>query len=184
MSLAVSTLFKPLHCPLLHPALEARQSVLPGLLLQAARRQLRKSARLGGGGRVGGGRRQVRGGRHPVPSHPCMRCRRSLIIAGRGCGGGRLGLDDGGHPRRVRLPPHVLCVRQLVVFLVFHSPVLKPDLYLPLRQCKSMCNLNSAPACQVTVEVELLQQKKNFENFVQKIFEVFTFSNSSIWCLV
>ena len=100
-----------------------------------------------------------------------MRSRRGLIIAGRRCGGGRLGLDDGGHPRGVRLPSHVLCVRQLVVFLVFHSAVLKPDLDLPLRQCKSVCNLNSTPACQVTVEVELLQREKSvrilfdFESF-------------------
>ena len=165
MSLAVSTLFKPL---LLHPALEACQSVLPGLLLQAAWGQLRKSAWLRGRGRVGGGRRQVRGGGHPVPSsHPCVRCRRGLIIAGRGGGGGRLRLDDGGHPRRVCLPPHVLRVRQIVVFLVFHSPVLKPDLDLPLRQCKRMCNLNPAPSCQVTVEVELLEREH--ENFVQKL---------------
>ena len=97
-----------------------------------------------------------------------MRCRRSLIIAGRGGGGGRLGLDDGGHPRGVRLPPHVLRVRQLVVFLVFHSPVLKPDLDLPLRQCKRMCNLNPPTSGQVTVEVELLQKQKH-ENFVQNL---------------
>ena len=92
-----------------------------------------------------------------------MRSRRRLIIAGRGGGGGRLGLDDGGHPHGVRLPPHVLRVRQLVVFLVFHSPVLKPDLDLPLRQCKSVCNLNSTSSCQVTVEVELLQREKASE---------------------
>ena len=88
-----------------------------------------------------------------------MRCRRRLIIARRGGGGGRLGLDDGGDPRGVRLPPHVLCVRQLVVFLVFHPPVLKPDLDLPLGECKGVRNLNSTSSCQVAVEMELLQQK-------------------------
>ena len=85
-----------------------------------------------------------------------MRRRRRLIIAGSRRRGGRLRLDDRRHPRGVRLPPHVLCVRQLVVFLVFHSPILKPDLYLPLRQCKGMCNLNSTSPRQVTVEVKLL----------------------------
>lgn len=144
---------------------------------------MRKSAWLRGGGRVGVGRGQVRGGRHPVSSHSCVRSRRRLIIAGRGGGGGRLGLDDGGHPRGVRLPPHVLCVRQLVVFLVFHSPVLKPDLDLPLRQCKSVCNLNSTSSCQVTVEVELLQREKASEFCsTQNLFLLFPTRASGAWC--
>ena len=104
-----------------------------------------------------------------------MGCRRRLIIARRGGGGGRLGLDDGGDPRGVRLPPHVLCVRQLVVFLVFHSPILKPDLDLPFRQCKSVCNLNPTPSCQVTVEVELLQKSS-----MRTLFGIFEFFSESL----
>ena len=89
-----------------------------------------------------------------------MRCRRRLIIAGSRRRGGRLRLDDRRHPRGVRLPPHVLCVRQLVVFLVFHPPVLKPDLDLPFGECKSVRNLNSTSPCQVAIEMELLQKER------------------------
>jgi len=38
-----------------------------------------------------------------------------------------LGLDDGGDPGGVSLPPHVLRVRELVVFFVLHPPVLEPN---------------------------------------------------------
>ena len=43
-----------------------------------------------------------------------------------------LGLDDGGDPRGVGLPPHVLGVGELVVFFVLHPPVLEPNFDLSL----------------------------------------------------
>ena len=38
-----------------------------------------------------------------------------------------LGLDDGGHARRVGFPPYVLGVGKFVVFFVLHPPVLEPN---------------------------------------------------------
>ena len=112
-----------------------------------------------------------------------MRCRRRLIIAGSRRRGGRLRLDDRRHPRGVRLPPHVLCVRQLVVFLVFHPPVLKPDLDLPLGECKGVRNLNSTSPCQVAVEMELLQEKRNVNvGILLREFLLFPTPASGVWC--
>lgn len=51
--------------------------------------------------------------------------------------------------------PHVFGVRQVVVFLVFHPPVLEPYLDLPFRQYQRMSDLNPPPPGQVFVEVEL-----------------------------
>lgn len=47
---------------------------------------------------------------------------------------------------------------RLDLLLQLHSPVLEPDLDLPLRETQGMRDLDSAAAGQVAVEVELLLQ--------------------------
>lgn len=54
--------------------------------------------------------------------------------------------------RRVRKP------FRLLVLLVFHSPVLKPNLYLTLGQIQQICHLHSSGATEITVKVKLLLQ--------------------------
>ena len=49
------------------------------------------------------------------------------------------------------------------LLLEFHSPVLEPDLYLPLSQTQGVSNLNATSPCQVVVEVELLLQLQGLE---------------------
>ena len=49
-----------------------------------------------------------------------------------------------------------LGVGKFVVFLPLHSPVLKPDLDLALRQAERVGDLDAAPPSQVAVEVEFL----------------------------
>ena len=48
-----------------------------------------------------------------------------------------------------------------MLFLPLHSPVLKPDLDLPLRQTQRMRDFDPAPAREVPVEVELFFQLKD-----------------------
>ena len=85
-------------------------------------------------GGVAGGRAEAVLGAGPAPAP----ARGALIGVGVGpgpCAWGRpapargvlLGLDDGGDPGGVSLPPHVLRVRELVVFFVLHPPVLEPN---------------------------------------------------------
>ena len=80
-----------------------------------------------------------------------------MIIAGSGRCSGRFGLDDGGDPSRVGLPPNVLGVGQLVVLLVLHPAVLEPNLYLSLGQAEGVSDFNSPSPSQVAIEVELLK---------------------------
>ena len=54
-----------------------------------------------------------------------------------------------------------LGVRQLVVFLPFHSSVLKPNFDLPLRETKSVCNLNPPPSSQIPVKMKFLLEFQN-----------------------
>ena len=49
-------------------------------------------------------------------------------------------------------------MRQLVVFLPFHAPVLEPNLDLAFREVQRMRYLDPAPAREVLVVVELLLQ--------------------------
>ena len=49
------------------------------------------------------------------------------------------------------------------LLLEFHSPVLEPDLYLPLSQTEGVSNLNATSASQIVVEVELLLQLQGLE---------------------
>ena len=49
------------------------------------------------------------------------------------------------------------------LLLEFHSPVLEPDLDLPLSQTQGVSNLNATSASQVVVEVELLLQLQGLE---------------------
>jgi hypothetical protein len=90
--------------------------------------------------------------------------RRRLIIAARICcaaaGRRRLWLDDGGDAGRIRLSPNVFRVGQFVVLLVFHAPVLEPDLDLSFGEAKRMRNLYSPAAGQIAVKVELLKAKQ------------------------
>lgn len=51
-----------------------------------------------------------------------------------------------------------LGVGQFVIFLPFHSPVLKPDLDLAFRQAECVGDLNAAPPGQVSVKMKLLFQ--------------------------
>ena len=51
-----------------------------------------------------------------------------------------------------------LGVGKFVVFLPLHSPVLKPDLDLALRQAERVGDLDAAPPGQVAVKVEFLLQ--------------------------
>lgn len=87
-------------------------------------------------GGVAGGRAEAVLGAGPAPAP----ARGALIGVGVGPGprargrpapapgpGVLLGLDDGGDPGGVGLPPHVLRVRELVVFFVLHPPVLEPN---------------------------------------------------------
>ena len=89
-------------------------------------------------GGVAGGRAEAVLGAGPAPA-PAP-ARGALIGVGVGPGprargrpapapgpGVLLGLDDGGDPGGVGLPPHVLRVRELVVFFVLHPPVLEPN---------------------------------------------------------
>ena len=54
-----------------------------------------------------------------------------------------------------------LGVGQLVVFLPFHSSVLKPNFDLPLRETKSVCNLNPPPSSQIPVKMKFLLEFQN-----------------------
>lgn len=54
-----------------------------------------------------------------------------------------------------------LGVWQFVVFLPFHSSVLKPDFDLPLGQTKSVRDLDPPPPGQVPVKMKLLFQLQN-----------------------
>ena len=56
------------------------------------------------------------------------------------------------------LPAHVLRVRQLVIFLPLHAPVLEPDLNLPLGQHQGMSDLDPSPSRQVPIVMEFLLQ--------------------------
>lgn len=47
-------------------------------------------------------------------------------------------------------------IRQLVVFLPAHAPVLEPHLHLPLAQAQRVGHLDAAAAREVAAEVELL----------------------------
>jgi len=49
------------------------------------------------------------------------------------------------------------------LLLEFHSPVLEPDLDLPLSQTQGVGNLDATSASQVVVEVELLLQLQCLE---------------------
>ncbi|UYV73984.1 hypothetical protein LAZ67_11001703 [Cordylochernes scorpioides] len=49
-------------------------------------------------------------------------------------------------------------IRQLVLLLPFHPPVLEPDFDLPLAQAERMCDFDSSLSCEIAVEVELLFQ--------------------------
>lgn len=60
----------------------------------------------------------------------------------------RLGGEHGRLARR----------RHLVLFLVFHSAILEPNLDLALGQCQIVRYLNAPPTSQILVEVELLLQ--------------------------
>lgn len=51
----------------------------------------------------------------------------------------------------------------LVFLLPLHPPVLKPNLYLPLRQAQGVGHLYPSPSRQVVVRVELLLE---FEGLV------------------
>lgn len=52
-------------------------------------------------------------------------------------------------------------IRQLVVFLPAHAPVLEPHLHLPLGQAQRVGHLNAAAAREVAAEVELLLELQN-----------------------
>lgn len=52
-------------------------------------------------------------------------------------------------------------IRQLVVFLPAHAPVLEPHLHLPLGQTQRVGHLNAAAAREVAAEVELLLELQN-----------------------
>lgn len=71
------------------------------------------------------------------------------------------------------LPAHVLRIWQLVVFLPFHTAVLKPDFDLSLRQDQVMSNLDSSSSRQIPIEVEFLFQ---FEYLVPRVG-----SSLSLW---
>lgn len=71
------------------------------------------------------------------------------------------------------LPAHVLRIWQLVVFLPFHTAVLKPDFDLSLRQDQVMSNLDSSSSRQVPIEVEFLFQ---FEYLMPRVG-----SSLSLW---
>lgn len=51
---------------------------------------------------------------------------------------------------------HGVHARHLVLFLPLHTPVLEPDLDLPLRQAQGVRDLDPPPPGQVAVEVEFL----------------------------
>lgn len=70
---------------------------------------------------------------------------RGLHGLGRAAGGGR--------PSRRR--PHAF---RLLIFLIFHPPVLEPDLDLPLAEVQQVGHLHAAGPAQVAVEVEFLLQ--------------------------
>lgn len=53
---------------------------------------------------------------------------------------------------------HVFRIRQMVVLLVLHSPVLEPYLDLSFRQHQRMGDLDPSPSGQVLVEVKLFLQ--------------------------
>lgn len=52
-------------------------------------------------------------------------------------------------------------VRQLVVFLPAHAPVLEPHLHLPLGETERVGHLDASAAREVTAEVELLLELQN-----------------------
>lgn len=52
----------------------------------------------------------------------------------------------------------VLCVGQIVIFLEFHSPILEPNLNLPLAQCELVRNFDPSPPGQVATRMKLLLQ--------------------------
>lgn len=52
-------------------------------------------------------------------------------------------------------------IRQLVVFLPAHAPVLEPHLHLPLAQAQRVGHLDPAAAREVAAEVELLLELQN-----------------------
>lgn len=94
---------------------------------------------------------------------------RWLYGGGNGCGGTgeRVGMGVGAvslcFPRRAgrgrgRVGRSHLGVGKLVVFLPLHSPVLKPDLDLALRQAERVGDLDAAPPGQVAVKVEFFLQ--------------------------
>jgi len=63
------------------------------------------------------------------------------------------------------------------LLLEFHSPVLEPDLDLPLSQTQGVSNLNATSPSQVVVEVELLLQLECLEPGVR-------LASSSPWTAV
>ena len=66
-----------------------------------------------------------------------------------------------------------LGVGKFVVFLPLHSPVLKPDLDLALRQAERVGDLDAAPPGQVAVKVEFLLQFQDLLNMEGAIFQSF-----------
>lgn len=52
-------------------------------------------------------------------------------------------------------------VRQLVVFLPAHAPILEPHLHLPLGQAERVGHLHAPAAREVSAEVELLLELQN-----------------------
>lgn len=87
----------------------------------------------------------------------------SLVVTATRAALGPRGAFRGLARRRRRLavrilPAHVLRVRQLVILLPLHTPVLKPDFDLPLGQDQGMSDLDASSSRQVSIVVEFLLQ--------------------------
>ena len=67
----------------------------------------------------------------------------------------------GSHVRMLRalVPSLARLHLRLVLLLPLHPPVLEPDLDLPLRQAEGVSDLYPPPPGEVSVEVELLQER-------------------------
>lgn len=61
-----------------------------------------------------------------------------------------------------------LRIGQFVVFLPFHSSVLKPNFDLPLRETKSVCDLNPSPPSQIPVKMKFLLKLQNLLSGVRR----------------